>query len=412
MKNHSFHFLWIGQGFANAADVFYIVALLSYMYSVSGSIAMTAAVPFAVTLSRFAGGVTAPFIIDRFSYKTILVYSQLIKTLFLLMLAVCLTLFPGERILTVFPLISVIAFFDGWAVPIRNSLIPYLVPEDRIVRVNGFMAVVDQLVQLGSWPLGSIAVSLVGGKEVLYFSVLLFAGSTIMMSFIQMPHINEGRNEKKGKTKWSSMQEGWKAIWKTPSLRVISVVDFFDSITQVVWIAAVLLVYVEEVLSKGEAWWGYLNSAYFAGLILGGLLCIRFESILKKSIRYAIIAGSTAGGILTLLFGFTTAGTAALLISFLVGIGSEIKLIGQITLIQNHSEKKLLPKVFAARDAILTGVFGISSLLYGMIAEAYGITILFVLSSVILIGTGVYSFTLRKYVRFIEPDKTISSSFL
>lgn len=68
--------------------------------------------------------------------------------------------------------------------------------------------------------------------------------------------------------------------------------------------------------------------------------------------------------------------------------------------------------MFAARDAILTGVFGISSLLYGMIAEAYGITILFVLSSVILIGTGVYSFTLRKYVRFIEPDKTISSSFL
>ncbi|KEZ51600.1 MFS transporter [Metabacillus indicus] len=412
MKNHSFHFLWIGQAFANAADVVYIVALLSYMYSVSGSIAMTAAVPFAVTLSRFVGGITAPFIIDQFSYKTILVYSQLIKTLFLLMLAVWLTLFPGERILTVFPLISVIAFFDGWAVPIRNSLVPYLVPEDRIVRANGFMAVVDQLVQLGSWPIGSIAVSIAGGKDVLSFSVLLFAGSTILMALIQLQPITSGRNEKEEKTKWSSMMEGWRAIWKTPSLLVISVVDFFDSIAQVVWIAAVLLVYVGEVLNKGEAWWGYLNSAYFAGLILGGLLCIRFETILKKTIRYAIIAGSAAGGILTFLFGFTTTGAAALLISFLVGIGSEIKLIGQITLIQNHTEKKLLPKVFAARDAILTGVFGISSLLYGMIAEAYGITILFVLSSLILIGTGIYSFTVRKYVRFIEPDKSVSSSVL
>lgn len=410
MKNNSFRFLWIGQTFANCGDVFYLVGLLSILYSVSNSIAITAAVPFTVTISRFLGGLTAPLIIDKYSYKKILVYSQLIKTFFLLILALLLNLFIEDftSVLFVFPFISIIAFFDGWATPVRNSMVPQLVPEEKIVRTNGFLAVVDQIVQLGSWPVGSIIVSIASGNLLLIFTVILFSISTIMMSLIVFIQENNTK-EKLKKTKWSSLQEGWRTIWRTPSLRMVAVVDFFDSIANVVWIAAILLVYVQEVLNKGESWWGYINSAYFAGLLLGGIICMRLEKYIKKYIRFTIFGGSIIVGILTFLFGSTTLGWSALLISILVGIGSEIKMIGQITIIQNHTEKQLLPKVFSARDVILTGMFGISSLVYGVLAEYYGISILFVLSSGILICTGIFSFIMRNSLRFHEPEKSISS---
>ncbi|MFP3340231.1 hypothetical protein R0J91_19790, partial [Micrococcus sp. SIMBA_131] len=46
------------------------------------------------------------------------------------------------------------------------------------------------------------------------------------------------------------MMSGWKSIWKHPVLRVVHIMVVIEAIANVVWIAAILYIFVEEVLMK------------------------------------------------------------------------------------------------------------------------------------------------------------------
>ena len=39
-----------------------------------------------------------------------------------------------------------------------------------------------------------------------------------------------------------------------------------------IWIGAITMAYVTTVLHKGEEWWGYINTSYYVGTLIGGLL--------------------------------------------------------------------------------------------------------------------------------------------
>lgn len=400
MRNkRSFHFLWLSQAFANMGDVFYIVGIISMLYGITGSIFITSLVPFFITFSRFSGGLVAPLIIDRIPLKRILVISQLSKTMLLFILAIYMFVFKTPNIQILFLIISCISFLDGWATPARNAMLPRLVAEDELIKVNSFVSIIDQLIQFGGWPLAAILVATFSGETVIVLTVIFFIISTILTIFI------EGQNEEKEEritpiSKWNSIKEGWIVIWKTPSLKTITIMDFLDSIASGVWIAAILYVYVEDVLHEGETWWGYINSTFFAGLVLGGIFVMKNEAKLKSHLHMNIFVGSLLVGVFTLWFAFPYNSFLALLISVLLGLATEVKAISQITIIQTATPHKYLPKVFSARDMIITSVFGSSSLLLGATAELYGVRTVFILSASLAIVVSAWAYVRRNDLKY------------
>lgn len=92
MKSSSFRFLWIGQAFANLGDVFYILGLISIMYTVSQSAFYLALLPFINTLGRFISGYLSPILFKKYPLKTLLSGSQSSKTVGLLTLATLITI--------------------------------------------------------------------------------------------------------------------------------------------------------------------------------------------------------------------------------------------------------------------------------------------------------------------------------
>lgn len=395
----SFRFLWIGQTFANSGDVFYIVGVISTLYISTGLVTLMALVPFIITVSRFTGGILAPLIIDRFKLKKILVFSQLGKTILLFVLAVYLT---TGGIYLIFPIIGAIAFLDAWATPARNAMLPRLVGTEGLVKVNGFVSIVDSVVQLGGWPIAGILVATFSGQFLVAITLIFFLVSTCMMSLIKdKDDIKEDILLSSSK-KWTSLKEGWLIIWKTPSLKTVAVIDLLDSISNVVWIAAILYIYVEEVLHKSEAWWGYINSTFFAGLIIGGLVSLKAEPTIKQRLDVTIIGGSFLVAIFTLWFGLTQIPWITLILSTLVGISSQIKSIGQITVVQLTSSERLLPKVFSARDAILSASFGFSSLIFGYMVDVFGVQTVFIIAALLLLLSSIWGYIRRVHLKLIQ----------
>ncbi|MGE7308111.1 MFS transporter [Priestia megaterium] len=388
----SFRFLWVGQSLANCGDVFYIVGLITLIYEVTGSATYMALFPLINTLSRFFSGIVAPLFLDRFSLKRLLVVSQMGKTIFLLLIGVVSTFMDvGSSILFILlTCVALVAFLDGWATPARNTLIPQLVPKDKLVKVNSFLSTIDEFIQLGAWPIGGILIVIMGSGNVISLTFVLFAIATILMGFIREPvnliHQEEIKEDVEPLNRRDSLKEGWITIWKTPSLRAITIVECIESMANVVWIAAIMYVYVDQVLHANEQWWGYINTALSAGLMIGGFLGLKYDHMIETHLKFIIIASMFLVSLTNLAFGINSSTWLALFIPLLYGFLSVIKATAQQTIVQTAKiSAKSLSKVYSAQDAIVFGTFGMSTLLLGYLTDIFGARFPFLLSAAFLL---------------------------
>lgn len=79
--NKNLVLLVTGQYIANLGDVFYIVGVISILYSLTGSAAISALVPFTITMSMFISSLLTPLLLGKYRLKTLLVWSQGLKTI-------------------------------------------------------------------------------------------------------------------------------------------------------------------------------------------------------------------------------------------------------------------------------------------------------------------------------------------
>ncbi|MED4046213.1 MFS transporter [Priestia aryabhattai] len=395
INKSSFRFLWIGQSIANCGDVFYIVAIIATIYATTGSVTYMAMFPFVNTLARFLSGMIAPLLLDRFNLKVLLVYSQFGKTIILALLAIfSFFTITASMVFVVLIFVILISFLDGWASPARDTLIPQLLHGNDLLKANSFLSTLDQIIQLGAWPIGGILIVAIGSSNLIWFTVALFTISTIMMALINHSNNSKDEDGSIGEsatiTKWNTLKEGWVTIWNIPSLRTISIIEFIESIANVVWIAAIMYVYVDQVLHTSERWWGYINSSLSAGLIIGGFIGLKWSNSIEKKLTSIVVLGAFLVSVATFLFGITTTPWLALVFPMIFGISSVIKGIAQQTIIQTTVSSRRLSKVYAAQDTIIFGTFGVSTLLMGYLTDLFGARFIFLLASSFLFLTAIF----------------------
>lgn len=382
MKNQSFRFLWMGQLMANLGDVFYIVGIISLLYTLTESPFALALVPFINMFGRFISGIIAPWWINRFPLKTLLVNSQASKTILLVVLTLSLISETTTNLFIILTFVGCIAFLDGWAAPASHAMLPRLVPKEQLVKANSFFSIVSETMNLGGWALGGVVVALTSGQFVIIGTVGLYIFATMMMFGIDDPTPFQ---KKEIKGKWGSeLTQGWQIVWRNPLFRSLHVIIIFEAIANVVWIASILYIFVIEVLGQTEAWWGYINTAFFLGMIIGGIICTRFIIVVENNLKRLLILLSFGISLVTLLFGVTTIPWISILLVILNGIIQQLKGIVSETMLQKSATTDELPKIYAVQSAIISLLFGISSISFGAIAELWDVRITFVLAATLL----------------------------
>lgn len=398
MNNKSFRYLWTGQALANCGDLFYVVGIMAIVHEITGSAMYMAMIPFVTTLARFISGGFAPVLMDKYALKLLLLISQWGKTTALLLLV--MTRYAlGNQEMTVYVILGMvflISFLDGWAAPASHAMLPRLVPRDELTRANSFVAVVDQIIQLGGWAAGGMLVAMVGGGQVIWLTVVLAAAAAVLMNRMEDPLVSGDSSERRDRPPyWSSMREGWVLIWKQPALRTIHVIYVLESIAGVVWIAAILYVYVSEVLHKEEAWWGYINASFFLGLMAGGWCGMKGSRWIDRYIGSLTVYSSFGISLMTLGFGMTSMPWLALMFSAGFGLFDQLKAVSLQTMLQRSVSLQLMPKVYAAQSSLISLVFGASTLLFGYVTDRFGVRATFMAAAGILFLSGCYAFGAR-----------------
>ncbi|OOE12898.1 MFS transporter [Fictibacillus arsenicus] len=395
----SFHFLWSGQALGNLGDILYIICLITLVYKETGSILHMAMIPFAKTMSLLVSGFIAPLFIEKYRRSTLLTATLAAKTLLLLFL--CLLANYGiDTPLTyilLYILIIIISMLEGIGSPARRSMIPDLVKEEELVKANGFISITNQTSMLLSWPLGSILLVVWGEQNMLWLTFGLVFISSILTAKIQIKE--EDNKEQKSDSKWNTIREGWHLIFQSRKLTTLTLMDVLENFGHGVWIAAILYVYVDTAIGKGEEWWGYINAAFFAGMMVAGIVVYRFSKKMEPHLGSIIMTSTLCLLGLNVWFGLTSSAWAALLVSFIFGFPQMARDVSQNTLIQQTCRDKQLAKVFASHGTLVYGTFGIATLVLGWFAEEYGIRATYMLVSAMFFFSFIIAVTNRKVLR-------------
>ena len=381
----SFYFLWVSQMMSNAGDVLYIVGLIQLVYLSSGSVLTLTLIPLTITFSRLIGSFLTPLLLHRFPLRRILLFSMFGKIVVLS----AVFLLKDEAILWILLLVSIIAFLDGWAAPIRQAMLPEFVGKEALPKANSLVAMSDNTVNLASWPLGAFFVTQFNGGLLILVTIALYIIGWLLTYGIksivyvrkEIPSLKE------------QLTGGWRYSFSEKSIRNVLILDMLTAFAAAVWISAILYVYVDEVLGENEAWWGYINAFYSGGFIIGGYL---FAKLLKVSGQQMIVVGCFFTSFLTVWFIYPQVTTIALVISLFLGIVGQLQLIAQLTILQTHTKTEQLGYVFSVQSVLVMGAFGIATFIFGWVAETYGITSAFYLSAIITLGTGFFSIMQKK----------------
>ncbi len=75
--------------------------------------------------------------------------------------------------------------------------------------------------------------------------------------------------------------------------------DLIETFAGTIWIGAITMAYVTTILHKGEEWWGYINTSYYVGTLIGGLLAWKMSSYIQNNLIRSMSISSLIFSILT-----------------------------------------------------------------------------------------------------------------
>lgn len=374
----SFYLLVTSQSLANLADVFLRLSLIADIYLVTHSVMATTVIPVLIGLSAFIASFLVPLVTKKLPMNQVLSFTQLAKTLLLLLLVVSLNICAYPIAIVYFCIVG-ISIFDGFAQPVSSALIPTYLTD--LARGNALFATISEIISVVGWSLGGILygyLHLVGSLWVIFALYLLASILSFVLPTAQCEVIE---NE----TGWQSVTKGWRFIFTNKTLSVVVGCNLFEILANSIWVSSIILVFVTQILHQDEHYWGYINTTYSLGIILGGALIYRYaEKVSDKKCKCIILALLFAASMT--LIGLVSANAWIFLICS-VGIGffSQLKEIPETVLLQSAVAENQLVHLYAALEVISTLSFSLFTLAMSSLAQYFGVRVVFMIAILALV---------------------------
>ncbi|PEY34642.1 MFS transporter [Bacillus cereus] len=405
MPQPSLSFYWVSKMCITLADVVYVMILTTHIYMTTKSATITALFPLLGVIANLIASTSAPLIMNRFPSYSLLFTLQGIKTFLLILLT---TLFPllSSNITVLLIFIILISLCGGWSSPLLYAVIPRLTPQEKLVKINSVFSFSTQIVQAAAYSFTSVVVLFIGATFTLMINnIFMILGCTTL--YVSLRAIQPEQGAEKSSSKLAALLEGWKLLFQHPSLRTVTYMDLIETFSGTIWIGGITMAYVTTALHKGEEWWGYINTIYYIGTLIGGVLAWRISTYIQNNLIRSMALGSFLFSILTFLYGITSNGFIALFLCLLMGPAYQIRDISQTTILQSSVPTSLLPKIHTAHGTLTSTVSGLSMLSVGIITDMFGVRIIYIVAAFLILCSACLSVVLLKHTKHREKDVSL-----
>ncbi|NLV16682.1 MAG: MFS transporter [Syntrophomonadaceae bacterium] len=330
-------------------------------------------------LSPFAG-VWA----DRYNRKSLIMLSDSFIALATLILAI-LFLLGYNALWLLFTILAIRAVGSGVQVPAIGAIVPQLVPEDKLTKVNATNTSLQALVGLVS-PVLSGALLSVTTIEFIFFIDVITAAMAVMilLFFLQVPvHKKASQTHQIGY--FADLRKGLKYINDHKYIRNFFVYCgfFFFFVAP-----AAFLTPLQVTRSFGSDVWRLtaIEVAYSIGMMLGGILIASWGGFRNKI--HTMTLSMIIFGVCTLSLGIVPFFSVYLIIMGIAGITLPLFTTPSTVMLQEKIEEDYLGRVFGIFGMISSTMMPLGMLIFGPIADIIRIEWLLIGSGLLLFALG------------------------
>lgn len=373
--NRHFVLLWQGQLVSQFGNQAFLLAATYFALEGTGSASVVAIVMMAFTLPLAIVGPFGGAIADRHSRRTILVVTDLLRSLTIGSVGLYLVFSPQATSLHLIMLVvaaGVSGIMGALFAPAAQAVIPDLVPSDRLASANALTQMSGQTCSLIGQALGGVLYVAWGAAALLLFDAASFAYAGLSTWFIPA----DRRRDRTRQTVTeiirqyvADTREGLLYVWHRRGM--VSLLVIFAGVNMLFMPVFVLLpLYVRDVLGRGPEWYGFLLSASGGGALAGSLAAGTLAT--KAPHRGRLMVRSVAGIAICVLALASTRQPAVALTAFvIIGMLSSLINVMVITIFQSAAPTEVRGRVMAVVIALSTAAVPIGMGAGGLLGDVW-----------------------------------------
>jgi MFS family permease len=288
-------------------------------------------------------------------------------------------------------LVAAAATFDT---PARRSLVPAIVPRERIIDAFALLQPAEQLARLAGPAIAGLLIAAYGAGAVYAFDAVTYAVLIVTLAFIGFRKMEAVIPQ----TLLSSMVEGFGYVRQRRLLWQLMALDFVA-----VFFAAyrvLLPALARDVFLVGAAGYGLLSAAPAAGAVLGAGTVYRLRNMKRKG---ALVLGATAAyGLAALGLGSSPAFALAVFFAGALGFFDALTVTVRHAVLQLETPDRLRGRVSSVYQMVARGGPALGQAQMGALATALGPPIALAVGAAITVGYTLWLAVLGHTVRDYE----------
>jgi MFS family permease len=354
-NNRSFRQLWLGQVVSQMGDWFDTIALYTIILQLTGSGRDIGLLLVARFLPSFLFGPLSGVVADRFSRRSIMIISDLLRAIVVLGF-----LFVKRAdqlwiiyVLTVFQL-GLSTFFE----PAKTAAIPSIVEDRELVTANAISSVTWSVMLTLGAAIGGLITGWFGTNAAFILDAFSYLLSAALIASIKVPKRKKRARQKLSLGRLLGVTETLEGVSYVKSRpRVLALL-----LVKPAWglgggILTLLPVFGERIFPVGKSaatGIGVLFAARGIGTAVGPIVARRIAGEGETQIETSIGIAFIIGGLFYIAFGNAVGFVFALIVLGIAHCGGSILWVFSTVLLQQSVQDNFRGRVFAAELALLT----------------------------------------------------------
>jgi len=369
----SYRRLWAARTVSQVGDIaqFTTVALLVFELTGSG-VGVSGVVMAEIAPVLLLAPVAGP-LVDRLPRVQVMLGADVVR----LLLAAVLVVWRGDVgvvYAVAFGLSAGSVFFN----PAAGSLLPTLVDDDELVAANSGIWSAAVLTQVLLAPLAGLLATTAGFGWAFAANAASFGLSALLLQGLT----GEAPRPIVTASIWTQGVEALRLLGGDRLLRALALAQALAALSAGAT-SALLVVLAYQHLDVSGGGYGLMLAAIGTGAFCGPLLLSRLAAQARRP--RAVFGAFGLRGLVDVVLATVTALPAALGALVLYGVGTSVGNVSFSSLIQSHVPAGLRGRVFSAFDLIWQTMRLASLLLGGVLADTYGIRIVYYTGGVLLL---------------------------
>jgi MFS family permease len=384
LRNSNFRWLWLGQIISNYGDSLTSLALLILINRLTGSTAAIATVAILMALPQVTIGMMAGVFVDRWSRKTTMIVSDVLRGIVVLGL---LLVRGPEDVWILYALTLVQATVGVFFSPARMALLANIVSGEELLAANSLSQTSRIIFGLMGTASAGVLIGLWNDFALIFITdALTFFISALFTWRVIAPVIARSQASATVRNILDEFLVGLRIIFTSRTLIGVLV----SAAIVMLGMGAVNVLFVPllvDELSLPETWFGAIEAAQVAGMVLGGSLTAVLATRLQPTRMISLglmVVGLGIGAVAAV-----TQVWYIMLLLFPIGLAIMPVNASIATLTQTLVSDELRGRIGAALQTMIGAASITSMALAGVLAGLVGVRNVFLMAGVLAIIAGI-----------------------